>query len=442
LARTVHTSVHFLDNVIDMNRYPLEKIEEMTKGNRKIGLGVMGFADMLVQMGIPYDSDEAISLGERIMKFIQDEARKESIRLAEKRGTFPNFKGSIYDVPNGLALRNATVTTIAPTGTISIIANSSSGVEPYFAVSYVRNVMDNDELVEANPLFEKAAREGGFYSEELMRKIARKGSIQSFEEIPKDVRRLFVTAHDISPEWHIRMQGSFQKYVDNAVSKTVNFPNRAIIEDVANVYMLAYELGCKGVTIYRDGSRVRQVLQVKKDKKAEDRAAIGEKEPRKRPAVTTGTTEKVITGCGHLYVTVNKDERGMCELFTQMGKSGGCAAAQAEAISRLVSLCLRSGVKVDQIVKHLRGIRCHSPSWQNGGQILSCPDAVGIVIERYLKAYSKGKISMTPEENHELIGYSKDSLDHLLGACPDCGGVVEHESGCVVCRLCGFTRCA
>lgn len=442
LALTVHRSVHFLDNVIDMNRYPLQKIEEMTKGNRKIGLGVMGFADMLVQMGIPYDSDEAILLGEKVMKFIRDEARKESIRLAEKRVAFPNFKGSIHDTPNGLKLRNATVTTIAPTGTISIIADSSSGIEPYFAISYVRNVMDNDELIEVNPYFEKAARDGGFYSEELMRRIAKKGSIQNFEEIPKSVRKLFVTAHDISPEWHIRMQGAFQKYVDNAVSKTVNFSNNATIEDVAKVYMLAYELGCKGVTIYRDGSRLRQVLEVKKDKRAGAAAVSTEKVPRKRPAVTKGMTERVITGCGHLYVTVNEDDKGMCELFTQMGKSGGCAAAQSEAISRLISLCLRSGVEMDQIVKHLRGIRCHSPSWQNGGQILSCPDALGIVIERHLKAYSKGKTSMTPEEHHQIIGHLEDSLDHLVGACPDCGGVVEHEGGCVVCRLCGFTRCA
>ncbi|MEW5945690.1 MAG: vitamin B12-dependent ribonucleotide reductase [bacterium] len=436
LRNTVHAAIHFLDNVIDMNRYPLPRIEEMTKGNRKVGLGVMGFADMLVQMGIPYDTEEALAAGENVMKFIRDEARKASIKLAETRGTFPNFKGSAYDVPGGVKIRNATITTIAPTGTISIIANASSGIEPYFAVSYTRNVMDNDQLVETNPYFEKTARDGGFYSEELMRRIARTGSLRSFKEIPAEVRRLFVTAHDITPEWHIRMQAAFQKYVDNAVSKTVNFPREATGADVSRAYMLAHGLGCKGVTIYRDGSRRNQVLMVKKEKM---RAAgePGEKTPRRRPSVTYGRTERVDTGCGNLYVTINEDEEGMCELFTQMGKSGGCAASQSEAISRLISLCLRSGVKTDQIVKHLRGIRCHSPSWQNGGQILSCPDALGIVIEKYLRWKQTGE---TAEQGR--IEKSRDNLDHLVGACPDCGGVVEHVDGCDVCRLCGFTKCA
>ncbi|MBM3309464.1 MAG: ribonucleoside reductase class II, partial [Candidatus Altiarchaeales archaeon] len=261
LRKTVRTSIRFLDNVIDMSKFPLDKIASMVRKNRKIGLGVMGFADMLIRLGIQYNSEEALKTAEEVMKFIRDEGRKMSCEIAMERGVFPNFKDSIYNGTD-LKLRNATITTIAPTGTISIISNCSSGIEPLFAISYIRNIMDNTELLEVNPLFEEIAQRRGFYSEELMKRIARKGSIQDIEEIPLDVRKIFVTSHDITPDWHLKMQAVFQKYTDNAVSKTVNFPSDATPKDIEEVFMLAYRLGCKGVTVYRDKSREQQVLNI------------------------------------------------------------------------------------------------------------------------------------------------------------------------------------
>ncbi|MEQ8204040.1 MAG: adenosylcobalamin-dependent ribonucleoside-diphosphate reductase, partial [Smithellaceae bacterium] len=260
LKDVIYLSVHFLDNVVEINKYPLPEIAAITLGNRKIGLGVMGWADMLIMLGISYDSEEARQLAGEVMQFINDSGHRASRKLARERGAFANFKNSVYDQKREPPIRNATVTTIAPTGTISIIANASSGIEPVFAVSYVRQVMDNDTLLEVHPLFEKTARERGFYSPELMQRIAKHATIRDMEEIPADIRKIFITAHDISPEAHIRMQAAFQKYTDNAVSKTVNFPHNATLDDVAQVFWLAYKLDCKGVTIYRDGSRPLQVL--------------------------------------------------------------------------------------------------------------------------------------------------------------------------------------
>jgi len=440
LADVVHRGVRFLDDVIEVNRYPLPKIDELARGNRKIGLGVMGWADMLIKMGLGYDSDEAVALGEKVMGFIDAEGKSASRALAVTRGAFPNFEGSIYDISGGSGIRNATVTTIAPTGTLSIIANCSSGVEPLFAVSYVRTVMDNDRLVEVNPLFEDIAIKRGFYSRELMQLIADHGTVSGIDEVPADVQGAFVTAHDITPDWHVRMQAAFQKHTDNAVSKTVNFGHEATPDDVRYVYDLAYELGVKGVTIYRDGSKENQVLTTGKSSKtgAETESGLlraGEIEPRPRPAITVGRTEKIQTGCGNLYVTVNWDDQGVCEVFTQMGKSGGCASSQSEALSRLISVSLRAGVDPDAIIKHLRGIRCPSPAWAEGGKVLSCADGVGIVLEHALEFMQTG-VATSGVSKHT------DSLDNLSGACPECGGSLEHESGCAVCRSCGFSKCA
>ena len=425
LKEVVHLAVHFLDNVIELNRYPLPQIAEMTYANRKIGLGVMGWADMLISLGISYRSEEAVALGEKVMAFINDEGHEASRALAVERGAFPNFEGSLFARQGKPPIRNATVTTIAPTGTISIIANTSSGIEPIFAVSFVRQVLDNNILVEVHPLFEKMAKERGIYSEALMEKIAEHGTIQQIEEIPDDLRALFVTAHDITPEDHIRMQAVFQKSTDNAVSKTVNFPKAATIEDVRRVYELAYKMDCKGVTIYRDGSREHQVLSTAKT--AQESEAAEKKTVRDRPMTLKGWTYRMQTGCGPLYVTINEDEEGLFELFTTMGKAGGCAASQSEAIGRMVSLAWRSGVQPKQVIKQLLDISCHSHSGFGDKKILSCADAVAKAIQNHLAS---------PGHAEKMV---KRAL--FKGACPECGGKIEHEGGCAVCHSCGFSEC-
>lgn len=423
LGKTVATAVHFLDNVIDANRYPLEIIAETTRSMRKIGLGVMGFADMLYKLGIPYSSEEAINLGREVMAFVQKAAREASQALGEVRGSFPLFDKSVYKQQGIGAMRNATVTTIAPTGTISIITGSSSGIEPVFAISYIRNVMDNDKLIEVHPYFEQVARQRGFYSQALMEKIAEAGTLHGINEIPEDVRRVFVTAHDITPEYHIRMQSAFQEGTDNAVSKTVNFPKSATRQDVAQAYDLAYSLGLKGVTIYRDGSRQGQVLKVGKAEKAKDKADV--LTPRERPEITKGITQKTKIGCGNLYVTVNYDSQGICEVFTNVGRAGGCPS-QSEATSRLVSMSLRAGVDEKSIIEQLRGIRCHSTLRQKDLKVLSCPDAIGRVLERVV----------------ELRGGEQNPGDEQKASkCPECASKLEHEGGCVVCRSCGYSKC-
>ena len=445
LKELVSLGVHFLDNVIDMNKYPLSEIDEMTRRNRKVGLGVMGWADMLIQMEMPYNSDEAVDLAEKIMSFIDEEARNKSIELAKIRGVFPSYNESIFAEDETLKLRNSTLTTIAPTGTISIISNTSSGIEPLFALSYYRNVMDNDKLIEVNPLFEEIAKKEGFYSRKLMEEVADKGSVKDIPEVPEKYRKIFVTAHDIAPLWHIRMQAAFQKHTDNAVSKTVNFHNDAPREDVKEVYMLAYKLGCKGITIYRDNSREEQVLNINSKSSKAGAVPVNEKgkkiAPKPRPSVITGTTTKVTTGCGNLYITINVDDKGMpFEVFIQMGKAGGCAASQLEAVGRLVSLSLRSGVENKKIVDQLRGIRCPSPSWEKGGRIFSCADAISRVLELRL---GNGKMHDREEslEKHSPHTMIEDKLGNVVGVCPDCGASLRHEEGCVVCRSCGYSKC-
>jgi ribonucleoside-diphosphate reductase alpha chain len=449
LGETVRWSVRFLDNVIDVNKYPLPQIEDITRANRKIGLGIMGFADMLLRLGTPYDTEDALELGKGIMKFINDEGHKASVALAEERGSFPNFPDSTL-TNRFRSIRNATVTTIAPTGTISIISGVSSGIEPIFAVAYVRNVMDKDILPEVNPIFEEVAKDRGFYTNDLMKEIASKGSVKELKMVPEDIRRLFVTALDISPKWHIQMQAAFQEHTDNAVSKTVNFPKEATPKDVEDVYTAAFKLGCKGVTVYRYGSREDQVLNVGETSSAEEGIADKADEdsalqPRARPYVTKGSTQRLETGCGHLYVTINEDQNGLCEVFTQMGKSGGCTASQAEAVGRLISLALRSGIEPEVIVKQLKGIRCPSPLWQPGGMVLSCSDAVAKALERFVKDTPSSNGQGTPVGGGQASGTATKqnyvAKGDVCPECPECGSMVEYVEGCVVCRTCGFSKC-
>lgn len=440
LRDTVRLATRFLDNVIEVNCYPLQQIEQTTRQTRKIGLGVMGFADMLIQLSVPYNSEKALELAESVMHFIAEEATKESIELAKERGVFPAFKGSKYDIKDGQRVRNATRTTIAPTGTLSIIAGCSSGIEPLFALSYYRNILDGEKLVEINPYFEEAVKRDKVYSPELMRKLAEGEKLRSIEEIPEWIKKVFITSHDISPEWHVKIQAAFQKYTDSAVSKTVNLPFEATREDVQNIYMMAYKLGVKGITIYRDRSRDSQVLNT--TQKEVTKTGVREKDidkdmepklaPRQRPKITRGITERVTTGCGYIYVTVNFDEKGICEVFSSLGKAGGCASAQLEAISRLISLIFRSGIDIGSVVKQLRAIRCPSVSWENGRAILSCADAIGSVLEKYIK---------NDEDKPGQSSYTSHSMSNFTGQCPDCGNLLIYQEGCHICPSCGYTKC-
>jgi ribonucleoside-diphosphate reductase alpha chain len=418
LKKTVHDAVHFLDNVIEINKYPLSQIEKTSKGTRKSGIGVMGFAEMLIKLEIPYNSEEAVSEAEKVMSFISRESKTASAALGEKRGNFGHYKGSAYDTPQTQHMRNATTTTIAPTGTISIIAGTSSGIEPLFAIAQVRKVLDGKSLSEINPLFVEIAKREGIYKKKLMGEIADGKSLQDIKSVPSHLKALFMTSHDISPEQHIKIQAAFQKYTDNAVSKTVNFRSGATKSDIAKAYLLAHKYGCKGVTIYRDGSRQMQVLNIGSEKKESVKIV-----PRPRPECTIGITERIRTGCGKLYVTINSDAEGMCEVFAQMGKTGGCASSQIEAAGRLISLALRSGIKAEAIIKQLTGIRCPSPSWQNGEMVLSCPDAIAKVL--------KYRTDSTFAESSST-----------MGICPDCSGALTHQEGCLVCRSCGYSKCS
>lgn len=474
LKRVTHLAVRFLDNVIDANHYFVPQIEEMTKGNRKIGLGVMGFADLLTELGVAYNSQEAIKLAEKVMKFIFEEGVRQSEILAKKRGPFPNISQSIF--ARQAPRRNATITTIAPTGTLSLLGGCAGGIEPFFAIVVrKKSIWRQDgtaelEQIYVNPIFEKVAKKEGFYNEALLAKISEMSSIQEVEEIPAEIRRTFVTAHDISPEWHIRMQAAFQRYTDNAVSKTINFPNSATVDDIKNAYLLAYRLGCKGLTVYRDGSRESQVLTTGKKKEKEDEKVVATGTvkivPRQRPDIIHGYTYRLKTAYGKLFITINDDEDGQpFEIFSHLGKAGGFFAAKAEAICRLISLALRSGIDPREVIDQLKGIRGPTPTWsEDGKMILSLPDAIAQVLEKHLTK-EQAKLDLEFEtaaqpklENvDETIASQNLSMNNGFSpktkvgsvadygdapACPECGGMLELGEGCLKCNFCGYSKCS
>lgn len=428
LKRVVRLAVRFLDNVIDASRFPLPQISERVRRNRKIGLGIMGWADLLYQLRIPYDSDAALALAERVMALVRDTGREASAQLAEERGPFPAWEESILPAKGLPPLRNATITTIAPTGTLSIIAGCSSGIEPLFALSFARNVMDGERLVEVNPYFEEALRERDLFSADRMARVTESGSIHNMDDLPPELRRVFVTAMDINPIWHLRMQAAFQRFTDNAVSKTVNLPHDATEEDIRSVYLMAYREGCKGVTVYRDGCKASQVLTTGTAgaSAASPAAAPAATPVRKRPDFMTGFTQKVQTGLGAMYLTVNEIDGKPFEVFATIGKSGHSVTAKAEAIGRLVSLALRSGVAVQDIVGQLKGIGGEHPLFQSGGLLLSIPDAIARVLEaRYMHGALAGSHCSSLEGQH----------------CPECGEPLVFQEGCHRCPSCGYTKC-
>ncbi len=447
LARTVRISVHLLDNVIDMNRYPLEKIEEMTKGNRKIGLGVMGWADVLARMGIPYDSDEAVELAETVMEFINTNAKSASVELAETRGVFPNFKGSIYDTgEKDDMVRNASWTTIAPTGTLSILADCNGGIEPFFMIVYSRgSIYDAEgkptvELLIENETFKRVALERGFYSEELSKKIAETGSLQHIDGIPNDVRRAFVTSHDISYEWHLKMQSAFQEHLTNAVSKTINFPNDATVDDIRKSYRLAYELNnVKGITVYRDGCKEYQVLSAQESKPVDEETIIDRSEA-SRPRRVIGVTERIETPVGTLFVTINSAEGKLYEVFLNIGKAGADVTADAEGYGRLLSMIFKAGLPPQNVIKQLRGIGGSSSIGFGKKRVRSLPDAIARVLELYLEEMPSETYEIaaaTVQEPNMTAPEPKMSGD----MCPDCGNMLVFEESCSKCKNCGYSRC-
>lgn len=516
LRQAVHLSTHFLDNVIDANRYPLKEIHDLAHTIRRVGLGVMGWADLLVRLGVPYNTPQGVELGRRVMEFVNEEARIASEKLAEDRGVFPAWEESIWGPDETCArredgsrvrperrLRNCNLTTVAPTGTISMLAGCSSGIEPHFAVAFMRN-QAGVMMPDVNEDFVRVAKEGGWHSEELMERIAEEGHIH-FDEVPEEVQRVFVTAHDTSPEWHMRMQGAFQEHVDSAISKTCNFPQEAIEEDVRQIYELAYSLDCKGVTVYRDGSRPMQVLSTGKgtegeasEEAAEDETSVQAQEAleqqladareevqrlraelqareveaedqdesaraarhkRQRPGILKGHTVKMHSPLGDLYVTMNEDQSGRpFEVFCTLGKAGGAAMADSEAIGRLVSLALRSGIPITAVRDQLRGISCDRAVGVGPHKVLSAPDAVAQAIDRYLEEREgiQEELPITPQpgsqggnpgsSGSQSMARPRGSAgipeEQVLGSCPDCGaGQLAFEEGCMKCHVCGYSEC-
>lgn len=507
LGRMVRLAIHFLENTIDANKYAIPEIEAMNLQTRKVGLGVMGFADMLVQMGIPYDSDEGVEMGRKLMRFIMEQSDDESAALAEVRGAYPAFIGSEEEKRGDRPMRNACRLTVAPTGTISMIAGASSGIEPLFSLAFRKhNILGGQTLYYVDKNLEHIAKDGGFYSEDLMAYLSDGGSLQARSEVPAAVKRLFHVSSDINPTYHVKMQAAFQESTDAAISKTINFANEATVDDVKDAYMLAWETACKGITVYRSGSREVEVLtsghDSKKDKKPEDLkkgAKVAEVEepvqeelelekeeslepagvsfeagipqyvtPMDRPTDLYGITKRINTGQGKMYVTVNMSADGRpFEVFATLGKGGRTHAAMAEAVTRLASLSLRSGLDPREVIKQLRGISSDQPAFDSGEVIFSGPDAIAVAMERILKEHGDwpkpklgrgehGQPSMFGAPSAKELGlptavaverFDTEQVPVSVSSqmtgdlCPDCSGPLAHVEGCSKCFSCGFSKC-
>jgi ribonucleoside-diphosphate reductase alpha chain len=423
LQEAISHAVRFLDNVIDANHWPLPQVEEISCGNRKIGLGIMGFADTLILLGMRYDSDEAIGFGRRLGEFLREHAHRASQELAGEKGRFPNWDGSVWQTEHNKPMRNATCTTIAPTGSISLIAGCSSGIEPVFRHACLRRALDGSEFTQLHPLLERLGTEQGWLTEQVRAELMAGADPKDIRQIPRSLSGILVTAHEIAPEWHVYMQAALQDSIDNAVSKTVNLPGSATVEDVDRVFRLAYDRRCKGITVYRDNSRPEQVLSALRGPERRVGAKPG---PRPRPRVTTGTTSKFRMGCGTLFVTVNRDDEGVCEVFANLGKAGGCPS-QSEATCRAVSTALRSGVDPEVVIDQLSGIRCLSAAVarkaNKGVDVLSCPDAIARALKEAIGALDIGPASPFRE------------------TCEECGRPMRREANCAVCDYCGDSKC-
>jgi ribonucleoside-diphosphate reductase alpha chain len=512
--RDIHLSTHFLDNIIDVNRYPLAEIDSLSKRIRRIGIGLMGFADMLVRLAIPYDSAEGVEMGRKVMEFLDVESKRESERLANVRGPFPEWARSIWGPDETCArdasgkrvrpmqmLRNCNVTTVAPTGTISIIAGCSSGLEPLFAVAFMRN-QAGAMMPDVNEDFVEIAKREGWYSDALVEKIARTGSVEH-SEIPVRWQRVFVTANQIAADWHIRMQAAFQQHCDSAISKTTNFAHTATKDDVRTIYELAYQLKCKGVTVYRDGSRDNQVLSTGatehaasvRDGSSDSKRELGElhgtlaesnveierlkralyeseaenlqrRAKRSRPDKLRSTSIRKETPLGVMFVHITEDDRGQpFEVFVTLGKAGGAAMADAEAVGRLISLALRSGIPLMQIHRQLRGISSDRAVGLGPNKVLSMPDAIGLALEEWWRdkqgvqqellgdqtpgfggsvpAREQITVSGAPANQIQMTFESANGggSESFIGTCPDCGSQLEFAEGCVKCHVCGFSEC-
>lgn len=462
LRLAIHESIHFLDNVLDMNEYPIDKVRDMVRKIRRIGLGIMGFADALLAMNIGYNTDEGVKMAEQVMQFIQKESDVASEKLAITRGVFPAYKGSIYDKPNEISPRNGARTTIAPTGTIAMLADASSGCEPLFALTYSKNTIEGKRMFQSSPYLTSALKKLGIYSEKLLEKIQTNGgSIQNLDSIPASLKKTFVVAGDITPEWHLKIQAAFQKYVDNAISKTINFSKTASIEDVRNAYLMAYKIGCRGITIYRDGSREKQILEVKKDSSYYDKldSSIKTEIPevilgapiilKSRPSVLSGRTHQIATPLGMAFISVNEDPEGnIFEVFINVGHAGSDITADAEAIGRLISLAFRvpSSYSSDQVaqkvISQLRGIGGSGSTGFGPDRVRSLADAVAKAIQQHQAT----KAAIQPEEEPPQIEtaplWNGDKPNKLTDLCPECGSAsLRFIEGCQKCELCGYSKC-